>query len=90
MANHPSAAKRNRQRIKRTARNKTLRAAVRTAVKKARVAVAAGGDEAKDKVEQATVALAKAASAGVIHVNAASRTTARIRAALHKRASTSS
>jgi small subunit ribosomal protein S20 len=90
MANHPSAAKRNRQRIKRTARNKNLRAAVRTAVKKARLAVAAGGDEAKDKVQQATVALAKAASAGVIHTNAASRTTARIRAALHKRASTSS
>jgi len=90
MANHPSAAKRNRQRIKRTARNKTLRAAVRTAVKKARVAVAAGGAEAKDTVEEATVALARAASAGVIHTNAASRTTARIRAALHKRASTSS
>jgi small subunit ribosomal protein S20 len=90
MANHPSAAKRNRQRIKRTARNKNLRAAVRTAVKKARIAVAAGGDEAKDKVQQATVALARAASAGVIHANAASRTTARIRSALSKRASTSS
>ena len=89
MANHPSAAKRNRQRVKRTARNKTLRAAVRTAVKKARLAVAAGGAEAKDKVQQATVALARAASAGVIHANAASRTTARIRAALSKRASTS-
>ena len=85
MANHPSAAKRNRQRIKRTARNKTLRAAVRTAVKKARGAIAAGETEAKAKVEQATIALARAASAGVIHGNAASRTTARIRAALHKR-----
>ena len=87
MANHPSAAKRNRQRIKRTARNKNLRAAVRTAVKKARGAIATEGAAAKDKVEEATVALARAASAGVIHVNAASRTTARIRAALHKRAS---
>ena len=88
MANHPSAAKRNRQRIKRTARNKNLRAAVRTAVKKARGAIATGEAEAKSKVEEATVALARAASAGVIHSNAASRTTARIRAALHKRAAT--
>ena len=87
MANHPSAAKRNRQRIKRTARNKNLRAAVRTAVKKARGAIEAEGAAAKDKVEAATVALARAASAGVLHANAASRTTARIRAALHKRTS---
>lgn len=88
MANHPSAAKRNRQRIKRTARNKNLRAAVRTAVKKARGAIATGEAEAKNQVEAATIALARAASAGVIHTNAASRTTARIRAALHKRAAT--
>ncbi len=87
MANHPSAAKRNRQRIKRTARNKNLRAAVRTAVKKARTSIATGASEAGAKVEEATVALARAASAGVIHANAASRTTGRIRAALHKRAS---
>jgi small subunit ribosomal protein S20 len=87
MANHPSAAKRNRQRIKRTARNKNLRAAVRTAVKKARGAIETEGAKAKETVEAATIALARAASAGVIHVNAASRTTARIRAALHKRAS---
>lgn len=87
MANHPSAAKRNRQRIKRTSRNKTLRSAVRTAVKKARTSIESGEAEAKAKVEEATVALARAASAGVIHSNAASRTTARIRAALHKRAS---
>ena len=86
MANHPSAAKRNRQRIKRTARNKTARSAVRTAVKKARTSIEAGAAEAKAKVEEAVIALAKAASAGVIHSNAASRTTARIRAALHKRA----
>jgi small subunit ribosomal protein S20 len=87
MANHPSAAKRNRQRIKRTARNRTLRASVRTAVKKARAAIAAGGAEAKAIVDAAAVELARAASAGVVHVNAASRTTSRIRAALHKSAS---
>ena len=86
MANHPSAAKRNRQRVKRTARNKNIRSAVRTAVKKARASIETGAAEAKAVVEAATIALAQAASAGVIHSNAASRTTARIRAALHKRA----
>ncbi len=86
MANHPSAAKRNRQRIKRTARNNSLRSAVRTAVKKARTAIEAGDADAKAKVEEATIALARAASAGVVHANSASRTTGRIRAALSKRA----
>lgn len=86
MANHPSAAKRNRQRLKRTARNKDGRSAVRTILKKARASVAAGEADAKAKVEAAVVALAKAAQSGVIHTNAASRTTARIRSALHKRA----
>jgi small subunit ribosomal protein S20 len=86
MANHPSAAKRNRQRVKRTARNKDARSAVRTVIKKARASIASGEADAKTKVEAAAVALARAASAGVIHSNAASRTTARIRSALHKRA----
>lgn len=85
MANHPSAAKRNRQRIKRTARNRNARATVRTAVKKARAAIAAGGADAKAIVDAAAVELARAAKAGVVHVNAASRTTSRIQAALHKR-----
>jgi len=88
MANHPSAAKRNRQRIKRTIRNKDARSAVRTVVKKARASVAAGDADAKTKVEAAVIAVARAARLGVIHSNAASRTTARIRSALHKRAAT--
>lgn len=90
MANHPSAAKRNRQRIKRTARNRTVRAAVRTAVKKARAAIAAGEADAKAVVQAASVELARAASAGVVHANAAARTTSRIQAALHKRSTASS
>jgi small subunit ribosomal protein S20 len=85
MANHPSAAKRNRQRVVRTARNKTLRSALRTAVKKARAAIASGSPDAKAEVQAASVALARAVSAGIIHTNAAARTTSRITAALHKR-----
>lgn len=88
MANHPSAAKRNRQRIVRTARNKTIRSALRTAVRKARAAILAGDKDAKAIVHEATVALARAASAGVIHKSTAARTTSRIEAALHRRAAT--
>jgi len=87
MANHPSAAKRNRQRIVRTARNKTIRSALRTAVKQARTAIENGDKDAKDKVHSATVALARAVSAGVIHRSTAARTTSRIQTALHRRAS---
>ena len=38
MANHASAEKRNRQRVKRTIRNRAVKSAVRTVVKKARTA----------------------------------------------------
>ena len=67
MANHPSAEKRNRQRIVRTERNRAVKSALRTAVKKARQAVA-GGDAAKAKplVLAAETALARAASKGVV------------------------
>ena len=50
MANHPSAEKRNRQRITRTDRNRAATSALRTTLKKARAAVAAGDkDKAKGK-----------------------------------------
>ncbi|HYP97797.1 MAG TPA: 30S ribosomal protein S20 [Polyangiaceae bacterium] len=87
MANHPSADKRNRQRLVRAERNQAVRSALRTAVKKARAAIAAGNtDAAKGPVAAASVALAKAVSKGVIHSKNASRTTSRIQAALHKAA----
>jgi small subunit ribosomal protein S20 len=85
MANHASAEKRNRQRIERTNRNRAVKSAVRTAVKKARVAIA-GGDTTKaaDPVKAASLALARAASKGIIPTRSASRVTARIEAALAK------
>lgn len=85
MANHPSAEKRNRQRLVRAERNQAVRSSLRTAIKKARAAIAAGNLEAaKAPVAAAAIALAKAASKGVVHVRNASRTTSRIQAALHK------
>jgi small subunit ribosomal protein S20 len=87
MANHPSAEKRNRQRLVRAERNQAVRSSLRTAVKKARAAIAAGNVEAaKAPVAAASIALAKAVSKGVVHARNASRTTSRIQAALHKAA----
>jgi small subunit ribosomal protein S20 len=85
MANHASAEKRNRQRIERTARNRGITSSVRTAVKKARAAVA-GGDAkvAADTVRAASRALAQAASKGALHSRTASRVTSRIESALSK------
>ena len=62
------------------------RTATRTAVKKAREALA-GEDaaEAAQNVKAASIALAKAAKKGVIHPTAAARTTSRIARALAKR-----
>ncbi len=85
MANHPSAEKRNRQRLKRTSRNRAVRSAVRTALKKARTALDSGDQAtAAPLVKEASVALAKAASKNVVHPRAASRTTSRIMAQLHR------
>lgn len=85
MANHPSAEKRNRQRITRTTRNRAVASSIRTIVKKVRAAIAA-----KDKAA-ATAALKTAISAldggaqkGVVHVKAASRTISRLAAQVHK------
>jgi len=85
MANHPSAEKRNRQRIKRTLRTRIARGASRTAVKRAREALAAAdAKEAAERVQVASVALAKAAKKGAIHPRKAARVTSRISSALSK------
>ncbi|RYZ09386.1 MAG: 30S ribosomal protein S20 [Myxococcales bacterium] len=88
MANHPSAEKRNRQRITRTDRNRAAKSALRSTVKKARAAIAAGTDAVKAKSGSAAAekALAKAASKGIIHPRTAARQTSRIAKALAKSA----
>ncbi|HLV68797.1 MAG TPA: 30S ribosomal protein S20, partial [Polyangiaceae bacterium] len=67
------------------ARNRAVKSAVRTAVKKARVAVG-GGDPAAatESVRNAARALARAASKGIIPKRTASRVTSRIESALAK------
>lgn len=87
MANHPSAEKRNRQRVVRTERNRALKSSLRTTVKKARAAISAGDDKAtKTLVAAAESALARAASKGVIAKKSAARVTARLASASAKSA----
>jgi small subunit ribosomal protein S20 len=84
VANHPSADKRNRQRIKRTLRNRSVKAAVRTQVKTVRSAVEGKDTAAAEKaLAEATVSLAKAASKGTLPKKTASRKIARLSAAVH-------
>jgi small subunit ribosomal protein S20 len=82
MANHASAVKRNRQRIKRTSRNRAAKSALRTELKKAHGGLA--GDTGAALVKSAVSALDRAASKGIIPARRASRVKGRLAAALHK------
>jgi small subunit ribosomal protein S20 len=85
VANHPSAEKRNRQRIKRTLRNRTITSSVRTLVKRVHTAIVAKDKAgAKTALLRAVKALDKAASKGVLHAKAASRTISRLSARVNK------
>ena len=85
MANHPSAEKRNRQRIKRTLRNRAVKSSVRTHVKNVRAALLAkDAKAAKEALKAATIAIDKASTKGVIAKETASRTVSRLSAQVHK------
>ncbi len=89
MANTRSAEKRNRQALKRRARNLHTRTEVKSAVKRVREAVAHGGGAHTQKaLLQASRVLDKAASKGVIHRNAAARKISRLAKAVAKAAAT--
>ena len=87
MANHASAEKRNRQRIRRTERNRSVKGAVRTLLKKARAALAAPSAKEGDSaaaVAAAIKAVDRAASKGVVHAKMAARAKSRLARAAHK------
>lgn len=72
MANIKSQIKRNRQNEAAHERNKSVKSALKTAVRKFREAAEAGdADKARDLAREASRKLDKAASAGVIHKNQA-------------------
>jgi small subunit ribosomal protein S20 len=79
LANTVSSEKRNRQSQKRRLRNNSVRTTVKTAVTKAREALASKDPEkAREAVRLATRTLNKAASKGVLHARNASRRIARL------------
>jgi small subunit ribosomal protein S20 len=85
VANHPSAEKRNRQREKRTLRNRSIKAAVRTQIKTVRTAIASKDPAAAAKaLTEASVAIAKAASKGALPKKSASRKVSRLAHAVHQ------
>jgi small subunit ribosomal protein S20 len=85
VANHPSAEKRNRQRIKRSLRNRAISSSVRTLIKRVQTAIAAKDKPAATAaLLRAVKALDSAASKGVVHAKAASRTVSRLSAHVHK------
>jgi small subunit ribosomal protein S20 len=79
MANLPSVEKRNRQSLKRRARNVVVRTQVKGAVKAARAALASK-DPAKTKTAlvEAMRVVGKAKSKGVLHPRTAARRISRL------------
>lgn len=74
LANHKSAIKRNRQNVKRYARNKVYRTQLKNATKKVLAEVEAKDKQEAEKVLKGAIkTIAKVASKGVIHKRAASR-----------------
>lgn len=71
MANIKSQKKRNLTNEKARQRNKAVKSSVRSTVRKFREAADAGSAEATELAHEATKALDKAASKGVIHRNQA-------------------
>ena len=78
MANIRSQIKRNRQTIKRQARNKAVRSELRTRTKRANSAIAEGDENAEDTIRLAIKRIDKAAAKGVIHKNQAANRKSRL------------
>ena len=81
MANIKSAEKRARQAIRRRAHNVTLRSKMRTAIKKARAAIATGEKAgAAAAVKAAIPVIDSMVNKGIIHRNTAARHKSRLSA----------
>ena len=78
MPNIKSAIKRVKTAEKANIANSQAKSAMRTQVKKAEQAIAAGAENTQELVVAASKALDKAASKGLIHKNAAARKKSRL------------
>ena len=78
MANIRSQIKRNRQTVKRQARNKAVRSELRTRTKKANAAIDEDAEHADEAFRLAIKRIDKAAAKGVIHKNQAANRKSRL------------
>jgi len=78
VANIRSQIKRNRQTIKRQARNKAVRSELRTRTKKANSAITEGAEDSEESIRLAIKRIDKAAAKGVIHKNQAANRKSRL------------
>ena len=78
MANIKSQIKRNRQTIKRQARNKAVRSELRTRTKRAISAIDEGAEDGEEALRLAIKRIDKAAAKGVIHKNQAANRKSRL------------
>jgi small subunit ribosomal protein S20 len=78
VANIKSQIKRNKTNEKRRLRNKSVRSELRTRVKAAVTTAETGADESAEALRLAVKRIDKAAAAGVIHKNQASRRKSRL------------
>ena len=84
MANHPSAEKRNRQRLRRRERNVAQMSKMRTQVKKVQGDLSDGKKPGKDSLQEAIRLLDKAAQKGIVKRKTASRKISRLTRAAAK------
>ena len=84
MPNIQSAKKRVKVSEKKNLRNRMVKSAVKTSIKKFNTALAEGAESATAQLSVTTSAIDKAVSKGVIHKNAANRKKARMAMAINK------
>ncbi|HEX9375879.1 MAG TPA: 30S ribosomal protein S20 [Actinomycetota bacterium] len=88
MANIKQQKKRNLQNERARLRNKAVRSSLKTSIKKVRVAAEGGElDAAEQQAREASRALDKAASSGVLHKRTAARRKSRLAKTLSRSAS---
>jgi small subunit ribosomal protein S20 len=85
VANHPSAEKRNRQRIRRRERNLSQISKVRTHVKRVHSTLATGEKPTPAALKEAIMLLDKAAQKGIVKRKTASRKISRLTKAAAKK-----
>ena len=84
MANHRSSTKRAQQDIKRSARNKSIKGKVKSAIKGFRESLTEGDvSKAQELLSTAATELRRAGSKGVFHKNTVSRQISRLAASFN-------